>query len=91
MVMRRLHEDSQGLRSEHLDGLKIHLDDGWVLVLPDVAAPLFHVRVETQDPETAEHNSMPRSAVATGMVDFVLPLAEIAPAIITLITKGDEE
>ena len=44
-----------------------------------------------QDPDTAEHNSMPRSAIATGMVDFVLPLAEIAPAIITLITKGDEE
>jgi two-component system, chemotaxis family, protein-glutamate methylesterase/glutaminase len=44
-----------------------------------------------QDPETAEHNSMPRSAIATGMVDFVLPLAEIAPAIITLITKGDGE
>jgi two-component system chemotaxis response regulator CheB len=43
-----------------------------------------------QDPETAEHNSMPRSSVATGMVDFVLPLAEIAPAIITLITKGDD-
>jgi two-component system, chemotaxis family, protein-glutamate methylesterase/glutaminase len=42
-----------------------------------------------QDPETAEHNPMPRSAVATGMVDFVLPLAEIAPAIITLIIKGD--
>jgi two-component system chemotaxis response regulator CheB len=44
-----------------------------------------------QDPETAEHNSMPRSAVATGMVDFVLPLEDIAPAIITLITKGDAE
>jgi two-component system, chemotaxis family, protein-glutamate methylesterase/glutaminase len=44
-----------------------------------------------QDPDTAEHNSMPRSAVATGMVDFVLPLTDIAPAIITLITKGDAE
>jgi two-component system chemotaxis response regulator CheB len=44
-----------------------------------------------QDPETAEYSSMPRSAIATGMVDFVLPLADIADAIITLITKGDEE
>ncbi len=43
-----------------------------------------------QDPETAEHNSMPRSAIATGMVDFVLPLEDIADAIITLITKGDQ-
>ena len=53
-VMRRLHEDSQGLRTEHLDGLKIHFDDGWVLVLPDVSAPLFHVRAESADPAAAE-------------------------------------
>ena len=44
-----------------------------------------------QDPATAEYGSMPQSAIDTGMVDFVLPLADIAPAIITLITKGDEE
>jgi len=44
-----------------------------------------------QDPETAEHNPMPKSAIATGMVDFILPLDDIASAIITLITKGGEE
>jgi two-component system chemotaxis response regulator CheB len=44
-----------------------------------------------QDPGTAEYGSMPQSAIGTGMVDFVLPLADIAPAIITLITKGDTE
>jgi two-component system chemotaxis response regulator CheB len=44
-----------------------------------------------QDPATAEHNPMPQSAIATGMVDFVLPLADIPSAIITLITKGDKE
>jgi two-component system chemotaxis response regulator CheB len=42
-----------------------------------------------QDPKTAEQSSMPRSAIATGMVDFVLPLDDIATAIITLITKGE--
>ncbi len=31
-----------------------------------------------QDPDEAEYNSMPRSAVATGAADFVLPLREIA-------------
>ncbi|MGA9139003.1 MAG: chemotaxis protein CheB [Methanocella sp.] len=44
-----------------------------------------------QDPDTAEHSSMPQAAIATGMVDYVLPLADIAYTIITLITKGDEE
>jgi two-component system, chemotaxis family, CheB/CheR fusion protein len=30
-----------------------------------------------QDPQEAEHASMPRSAIATGMVDWVLPVAEM--------------
>ncbi len=53
-VMRRLHEETRGLRVEHLDGLKVHLNGGWVLVLPDVSAPLFHVQAESPDRETAD-------------------------------------
>jgi len=30
-----------------------------------------------QDPDEAEHQSMPRAAIATGMVDWVLPAAEM--------------
>ncbi|HSW18666.1 MAG TPA: chemotaxis protein CheB [Ramlibacter sp.] len=30
-----------------------------------------------QDPDEAEHGSMPRSAIATGLVDWVLPVAEM--------------
>ena len=30
-----------------------------------------------QDPEEAEHSGMPRAAIATGMVDWVLPAAEM--------------
>ena len=33
-----------------------------------------------QDPDEAEHASMPRSAIATGMVDWVLPVARDAGA-----------
>jgi len=32
-----------------------------------------------QDPQEAEHGSMPRAAIATGMVDWVLPIAEMQP------------
>ncbi len=53
-VMRRLHEETTGRRVEHLDGIKIYLDGGWVLVLPDVSAPLFHVQAESADEETVE-------------------------------------
>jgi two-component system chemotaxis response regulator CheB len=44
-----------------------------------------------QDPDTAEHGAMPAAAIATGMVDFVMPLNEIASAIITLINQRDGE
>src|SRR5574337_1128338 len=42
-----------------------------------------------QDPEEAEYGSMPRSAVATGLADFVLPVREIAARLPDLIrTRG---
>ena len=43
-----------------------------------------------QDPKTAEFKFMPQSAIDTGMVDFILPIKDIAPTIISLITKGDK-
>jgi two-component system chemotaxis response regulator CheB len=41
-------------------------------------------RVLTQDPATARAGGMPSSAIATGCVDFVLPLSRIAPALVAL-------
>ncbi len=38
-----------------------------------------------QNPEEAEYNSMPQSAVATGLADFVLPVREIAKSLPELI------
>ncbi|NIM04875.1 MAG: NTP transferase domain-containing protein [Armatimonadetes bacterium] len=52
-VMRQLHEQVQGLRTDHLDGLKVYLDTGWVLILPDVEAPLLHVFGESTSAESA--------------------------------------
>jgi two-component system, chemotaxis family, CheB/CheR fusion protein len=37
--------------------------------------------VVAQDPEEAEYDGMPRSAIATGAVDLVLPLAKIPEAV----------
>jgi two-component system chemotaxis response regulator CheB len=41
-------------------------------------------RVLVQDPATARAGSMPASAIATGCVDFVLPLHRIAAALVAL-------
>ncbi len=43
-----------------------------------------------QDEETSEHFGMPQAAIATGTVDFVLPLKDIAHAIIALV-HGEHE
>jgi two-component system CheB/CheR fusion protein len=36
-----------------------------------------------QDPEEAEYDAMPRNAIATGMVDLVMPLAEMGDSIMS--------
>ncbi len=45
--------------------------------------------VIAQDEETSEFFGMPSAAIATGRVDFVLPLDEIAPALTLLVTAGE--
>jgi two-component system chemotaxis response regulator CheB len=45
--------------------------------------------VIAQDEATAEFFGMPSAAIRSGSVDFVLPLDEIATALVTLVMKGE--
>jgi len=45
--------------------------------------------VITQDEETSAAFGMPRSAIETGCVDEVLPLGEIGPTLLRLVTTGE--
>lgn len=47
--------------------------------------------VIAQDEKTSEFFGMPGAAIATGSVDFILPLEEIPPALISLVMKGEGE
>ncbi|MHB8171940.1 MAG: sugar phosphate nucleotidyltransferase [Thermincolia bacterium] len=53
-VMRKLIEEHSNLKVEMLDGIKVHHDGGWALVLPDSEEPLCRVYGEGCDMEMAE-------------------------------------
>jgi len=46
--------------------------------------------VIAQDENTSAHFSMPRSAIGTGAVNRVLPLEQIAPTIVELLTRSPD-
>jgi two-component system, chemotaxis family, CheB/CheR fusion protein len=53
----------------------------------DGAIGLKHIRAQggltiVQDPNEAEHDSMPATAISTGMVDWVLPVEKMAPKLL---------
>ena len=72
--------------------------DGFAIILTgagsDGAVGLKAVKeaggiILVQDPNEAEYGSMPRSAIATGLADFVLRLSEIAPRLIELMRNKE--
>jgi mannose-1-phosphate guanylyltransferase/phosphomannomutase len=53
-VMRQLIQDHKDEQVELLDGIKVKREDGWVLVLPDVEKPQYHIFSEAVNQEVAE-------------------------------------
>ncbi|ABE36421.1 sensory box protein [Paraburkholderia xenovorans LB400] len=47
--------------------------------------------VMAQAPETAEHDSMPTHAIATGLVDYVLPVEKMPAVLFDYIARSTEE
>jgi mannose-1-phosphate guanylyltransferase/phosphomannomutase len=57
-VMRFIMADTDGMRRDLVDGVKVYFDDRQrgisILLIPDKERPLFHVSAEAQDQQTAE-------------------------------------
>ena len=47
--MRKMSEDSVDHEASFIDGVKVHLGDDWVLVLPDQYRSLVHIVAEADD------------------------------------------
>lgn len=52
-VMRTLVEQTQGRDVDLIDGVKVHHEVGWALVLPDPEEPVTHIWSEGETPEDA--------------------------------------
>jgi mannose-1-phosphate guanylyltransferase/phosphomannomutase len=53
-VMRRFGEHVQGQEVSYLEGIKVQLDGGWVLLRPDRVAPTLHLHAESDTKEAAQ-------------------------------------
>jgi mannose-1-phosphate guanylyltransferase/phosphomannomutase len=53
-IMRKMSEDSVDHEASFIDGVKVHFDDGWVLMLPDQHQPVAHVIAESSNPNEAQ-------------------------------------
>jgi len=53
-VMRELVEQAKDREVDLVDGVRIHHDGGWVLVLPDPDEPVTTVTAEAESPDAAE-------------------------------------
>jgi mannose-1-phosphate guanylyltransferase/phosphomannomutase len=52
-VMRMLSQQFQDRKTKQIDGIKVDLGAEWVLILPDVDRPIFHVIAESESDEGA--------------------------------------
>jgi len=52
-VMRRFGERVQGHEVSYLEGIKVQLDGGWLLLRPDRVAPILHLHAESESSEAA--------------------------------------
>jgi two-component system CheB/CheR fusion protein len=72
--------------AEHADGIAVILSGAG----SDGAVGVKAVKesggiILVQDPSEAEYSSMPRSAIGTGVADFVLPVREVAAQLVELV------
>jgi len=53
-IMRKMSEDSLEKEASFIDGIKVHFNDDWVLVLPDQYLPTVHIVAEAKDQKAAQ-------------------------------------
>ena len=75
-VMRTMMERHLRDRVDLTDGVKVFIDGGWVLVVPDADRPEYHIIASTPDPARARALVEEYSALVRSVVVEVAPSAE---------------
>src|SRR5216683_2061511 len=75
-VMRTMMEKHLKDRVDLTDGVKLFVEDGWVLVVPDADRPEYHVIASTLDPAHSENLVQEYSALVRSVVLEAAPQAE---------------
>jgi len=75
-VMRTMMERHMRDRVDLTDGVKVFVDDGWVLVAPDPDRPEYYVIASTTDPGHADRLVEEYSALVRSVVAEAAPQAE---------------
>jgi mannose-1-phosphate guanylyltransferase/phosphomannomutase len=75
-VMRTMMEKHLKDRVDLTDGVKLFVEDGWVLVVPDADRPEYHVIASTLDPVHSERLVEEYSALVRSVVSEAAPQAE---------------
>jgi mannose-1-phosphate guanylyltransferase/phosphomannomutase len=50
-IIRRLGEEAESQDADLSEGVRLNYADGWVQILPDATAPVFHVHAQAQTPQ----------------------------------------
>ncbi len=53
-IMRKMSEDSLDKEATFIDGIKIHIGEDWVLLLPDQYEPNVQITAEAKEPKVAQ-------------------------------------
>ena len=66
-VMRMVSEQYRERRMRTVDGIKIQLEDEWVLILPDPDEPQFHLVAEGRSDDEAQALVEKYGSIVTGL------------------------
>jgi len=75
-VMRTMMEKHLKDRVDLTDGVKVFVDDGWVLVAPDPDRPEYYVIASTREPGHADRLVEEYSQLVRSVVSEAAPQAE---------------